>query len=149
MRLVVSLLAALLALAPLPVSAIASAAEAEGGEPCEGSTTPAVNECYAKKLEAAEASMARYLQAAINRYHEQGDHGIALGLADSQKAFEAYRDIECGAVHYRWRDGTIRVVMELTCRIALTDQRTHALWASWLTYPDSPPPTLPEPVPAE
>ena len=44
-----------------------------------------------------------------------------------------------------WRGGTIRVGMELDCRIRLTRLRTFALWRDWLTFADSTPPLLPRP----
>jgi len=134
-----------LAFALMP--AIAPAADA--GDPCDGASTPEINACFAGKLEAAEAQMQRYLRAAVLRHQDSGDPGIALGMESSQEAFEAYRDIACRAVYYRWRDGTIRGLHELTCRIALTDQRTHVIWAQWLTYPDGTSPTLPEPTKTE
>ena len=149
MRLIVSLLAIVAALTLLPMPMAAVAQEPGAADPCEGSTTPEINTCYGNKLQAAEEVMNRYLHAATLRYAESGDDGIILGLTESQRAFEAYRDIECGAVHYRWRDGTIRTVMGLICRIALTDQRTHTIWRTWLTYPDGTQPTLPEPSPTE
>lgn len=149
MRYAASLLCVLIAAPSLPLVPTAAADGAEADNPCEGSTTPEINACFANKLEAAEEAMNGYHHAAVLRYLESGDDGVVQGLRQSQRAFEAYRDIECGAVHYRWRDGTIRTLHSLTCRIALTEQRTHAIWASWLTYPDGTKPTRPEPTPTE
>ena len=147
MRLVVSLLVAVFAAALLLVPSAAAAKEP--GDPCEGSTTLAINECYDGKLQTAQAEMNRYLQAAIDRYLESEEDAVVLGLRNSQAAFEAYRAIECETVYEHWKGGTIRTLNSLVCSIALTDQRTHAIWASWLTYPDSTPPTLPEPTTTE
>lgn len=149
MRHVVSSLAATIALALLTLSAVGSANEPEADDPCDGSSTPEINKCFGDQLEIANASMGRYFQAAIDRYLRSGEDAVVLGLRDSQRAFEAYRDIECGAVYERWKTGTIRGLMELTCSIRLTDQRTHAIWRNWLTFPDGSPPTLREPVPTE
>lgn len=148
MRRVASLLVILSVAAPVVSSPAAVAGESAVGDPCEGSTTLETNECFGKKLEAADALMGRYLQAATDRYRESGQDAVVLGIGNSQRAFEAYRDIECGAVYERWKEGTIRNVMALGCRLRLTGERTHTIWENWLQYADSTPPILPEPAPA-
>lgn len=123
-----------------PVSAPASADKPE----CpDAQTTPEINACFAAKLDEAEARRGRYFAAALDR--KAGEDRVLAAMHAGQAAFEGYRDAECGAVLEDWIDGTIRTAMALSCRIALTEARTHDIWESWLTYMDTTPPDLPEP----
>ena len=70
----------------------------------------------------------------------------AAWLDASQRSWEAYADIRCDGVFDQWKGGTIRTIMTVGCRIEATRQRTHDIWADHLTYADSTPPVLPEPV---
>jgi uncharacterized protein YecT (DUF1311 family) len=114
-------------------------------DPCKGSTTPEVNACLAAELDQSRARLNRYVEAALDRYGEDKDAAVRLGIQASQHAFEAYRSIECQTVYEDWKDGTIRGAMSLSCEIRLTDERTHDVWQHWLHYMDSTPPILPEP----
>ena len=115
---------------------------------CDDSgTTVAVNACLDAKLKRANARLDRYVQAAIHRYEDEP--AVRRGILASQKAFEAYRKIECDTVFEQWKEGTIRGSMLLGCQIALTDDRTHEVWQHWLEYLDSTPPILPEPGPTK
>jgi uncharacterized protein YecT (DUF1311 family) len=128
---------------------IAAALAADSAHTCKGSTTPEVNACAALELKASKARLDKYLQAAFDRYGEDEDAAVRLGIEASQNAFEAYRATECATVYENWKGGTIRGAMELSCEIELTDERTHQVWANWLQYMDSSPPILPEPKPTE
>ncbi len=108
-----------------------------------GGNTLEMNACLAGLLKNAEAQQARYLDAALIRAAEQPE--LAEKLRASDAAFNAHRDAECGAVWEKWKDGTIRNAMSLTCSIAMTDRRTHDIWESWLTYMDGAEADLPEP----
>ena len=117
---------------------------------CDDSgTTIAVNACLDEKLKRSNDRLDQYLQAAIDRHPEDDKAGVRLGLQASQRAFEAYRSIECDTVFEDWKEGTIRGSMLLGCQVKLTDQRTHDIWRHWLQYMDSTPPVLPEPQPTE
>jgi uncharacterized protein YecT (DUF1311 family) len=117
---------------------------------CDDSgTTVAVNACLANKLKQANDQLDRYLQAALHKYASGQERAVRLGIEASQKAFEAYRSIECRTVFEDWKDGTIRGSMELGCEIGMTDDRTHDIWRHWLEYIDSTPPILPEPKPTK
>ncbi len=118
-------------------------------DPCEGATTAEVNACAAGRLARSKERLGRYLEAALRRYDSDDQAAVRLGIEASQDAFEAYRSIECATVYESWKQGTIRTVMDLSCEIALTDQRTHAVWRNWLRYMDNTPPVLPEPKPTE
>ncbi len=111
---------------------------------CPGETTIEIDDCLGQQLRGAQARLDKYLRAAIERYAEENP-AVRLGIEASEKAFEAYREIECSTVYEDWKDGTIRGAMNLGCRIRLTDERTRTVWANWLQYMDSTPPILPEP----
>lgn len=108
-------------------------------------TTVDMNECFSETLTRADAKRVRYLGAALERHADRPE--LLEAIRESQTAFEAYRDTECGAVLQNWIDGSIRGAMTLGCRIDMTDQRTHRIWQNWLTSMDSSTPVLPEPQP--
>jgi uncharacterized protein YecT (DUF1311 family) len=126
---------------------IATAPAAQAADPCNGSSTYEMNRCSAGKLERANKRLNEYIAAAKTRYEEQA--AVVLGIDASEAAFEAYRDIECSTVLENWKDGTIRGVMTLSCKLMLTNERTETVWANWLQYMDDTPPVLPEPKPIE
>jgi uncharacterized protein YecT (DUF1311 family) len=111
-------------------------------------TTIDVNNCLGAQVERSQVRLERYLQAAEDRYAD-GQPAVRFGIEASQRAFEAYRAIECSAVYEDWKDGTIRNAMALGCTLRLNDERTNTVWANWLQYMDSTPPILPEPGPTE
>lgn len=108
-----------------------------------GGSTPEMNACLAGLLKKAEAQQARYLDAALSGVSDRPE--LVRKIRTSDAAFNAHRDAECDAVWENWKDGTIRNAMSLTCSITMTDQRTHDIWETWLTYMDSTEPDLPEP----
>ncbi|MFC3032047.1 lysozyme inhibitor LprI family protein [Pseudoalteromonas fenneropenaei] len=110
----------------------------------KASTTFAINQCAAQQLQQAEAQMADYLAAAIKHHHV--DKELVAAISDSQTAWLSYREVHCDAVYTQWRDGTIRGLMALSCKTALTQQRTSTLWQAYLTFLDSTAPILPEPA---
>ncbi|MBW4331257.1 DUF1311 domain-containing protein [Stakelama sp. CBK3Z-3] len=123
------------------------------GDPCQGSTTIAVNQCLANDVDTAQAELDRYLAAARERVGQTEDDPLAAtkkelltGFDAAQDAWEKYRDAQCDNIYRYWQGGTIRGAMALGCKLELTQQRTHFIWESFLTYPDSTPPVLPEPV---
>lgn len=117
--------------------------------------TVQMNACAAEDLSVEEARMQRYFQAAMSRAiegdAESGEFGgerthQSAWLDASQRSWEAYADIRCSGVFDQWKGGTIRTVMVVGCRIEATRQRTHDIWTDHLTFADSSPPVLPEPV---
>ncbi|MEP2735180.1 MAG: lysozyme inhibitor LprI family protein [Erythrobacter sp.] len=110
------------------------------------STTIAMNECMAGILAKAETQRQKYASAAYTRLAKQPE--VRAEFAVSEASFSHYRDAECGAVYERWKSGSIRGLMSLTCRIELTDRRSQTIWNNWLTFMDSTPPLLPEPGPS-
>lgn len=117
-----------------------------GSDRCpDATTTLQINECLGELLEEAENRQVIYRQAAIERYPDNPD--VMQAIVGSEEAFLPYRQAECDAVYENWKGGTIRYTMALSCKIDLTDARTHTIWENWLTFMDSTPPVLPEPKP--
>jgi uncharacterized protein YecT (DUF1311 family) len=115
---------------------------------CPGETTLEINDCLARQQQRAQARLDKYIVAATERYAAD-QPAVRLGIEASEKAFEAYREIECSTVYEDWKDGTLRAAMELGCKTELTDARTRTVWNNWLRYMDSTPPILPEPKPTK
>ncbi|MGD7036066.1 lysozyme inhibitor LprI family protein [Methylotuvimicrobium buryatense] len=106
-------------------------------------TTIEVSHCAMIDLERAEIELAKYLNASSQHYAD--DFKLIDAIASSQEQWKAYREAHCNAVFTKWRDGSIRSNMAILCKARLTQQRTHELWESFLTYIDITPPVLPEP----
>ena len=120
------------------------AANAQQSARCnDAATTLDMNECLAATLARADERRAEYLAKAVERHSDRPE--LADLITASDAAFTAYRDAECAAVLEDWIEGSIRGAMTLSCRIDMTDRRTHTIWQNWLTYPDSTPPILPKP----
>jgi len=102
-----------------------------------------INYCAKVKLDKAEAEMQRYLAKSIAQYTT--DLNIVESINIAQSAWQSYSQSQCNSVFTLFRDGSMRVVMTLSCRTKLTQQRTHELWSQYLTYMDSSEPVLPEP----
>ncbi len=113
---------------------------------CEGrNTTPELNECRQKQIEAADSKLEKYLVAAREQAHKF-DLSAAL-IDDEQKLWAAYRNKHCGNVYDLWHMGTIRYEMSAVCTLEVTRERTIDVWRAYLTYLDSTPPVLPDPSP--
>lgn len=107
------------------------------------STTIEINQCAAIELDAAKTELEKYLKASFE--HNSFDSKLVEAMQLAQTDWEAYMSSHCDSIYTQWRDGTIRGVMAISCKIKLTKQRTHELWENFLTYMDSTPPVLPEP----
>jgi len=124
--------------------AASGAVWAENELDCENAlTTPEVNRCLARDADAAEATMTTYLEASRERLETQTE--ALAGLDKAQAAWENYRDTHCSAIYSYWQSGTIRGAMFTGCRINLAQERTHALWRSYIQPMDSSEPMMPEP----
>ena len=111
---------------------------------CENArTTIEINQCAAAELESAQATLAEYLQASYE--HHADDPELVAAIKTAQKDWQAYLASHCDAVYTKWRDGTIRGVMSLSCKTQLTRQRADEIWTNFLTHMDDSPPVLPEP----
>ncbi|WP_017092013.1 lysozyme inhibitor LprI family protein [Vibrio splendidus] len=111
---------------------------------CENAmNTIEINQCAAIELESAQAELDKYLAASFE--HNAYDAELVASIKKAQESWQAYMSAHCSSVYTQWRDGSIRGIMALSCKTALTKQRTHEVWANFLTYMDSTPPVLPEP----
>lgn len=117
---------------------------ASAGVDCQNArTTIEINQCAATELESAQAMLDEYLQASFE--HHADDPELVAAIKTAQKDWQSYMTSHCDAIYTQWRDGTIRGVMSLSCKTQLTRQRTHEIWANFLTYMDQSTPVLPEP----
>lgn len=120
------------------------ALSASGSIDCENArTTLEINDCATIELTSAQATLDEYLQASFEQNAE--DPALVASIKAAQKDWQAYLASHCDAIHTQWRDGSIRGVMTLSCKTQLTKQRTHEIWANFLSHMDSTPPALPEP----
>ncbi|MEZ8619037.1 lysozyme inhibitor LprI family protein [Vibrio splendidus] len=111
---------------------------------CENAmNTLEINHCAAIELESAQVELEQYLEASFE--HNAYDAELVASIKKAQENWQAYMSAHCNSVYTQWRDGSIRGLMALSCKTALTKQRTHEVWANFLTYMDSTPPVLPEP----
>jgi len=128
------------ALAMLPIASLAQQDEID----CENAlNTLEINQCAAIELQTAEQQLETYLQASFE--HNAEDPILVEAIKRSQADWSTYMTAHCDAIYTQWRDGSIRGVMALSCKTELTKDRTHQIWANFLTYMDSTPPVLPEP----
>tara|TARA_R110000782_G_scaffold262781_1_gene355052 strand:- start:576 stop:1064 length:489 start_codon:yes stop_codon:yes gene_type:complete len=127
----------------------------DGAIACDrNGNTLELNACGVLDLEREQARMQRYLEAAYSRARDSDFADPSYGeptqstayLQAAQAAWVAYADIRCLGLYDQWKGGTIRTLIGLGCRIEATRQRTHDIWSDHLTYPDSTPPVLPEPL---
>ena len=88
--------------------------------------------------------MDRYFKLAQARL--EPDAEALRGLAEAQSLWATYADAECKAVARGFDGGSIQGVMTVGCRIVLTRERSHTIWANHLQYMDSTPPPVPEPL---
>ncbi len=109
----------------------------------EAMTTLQVNYCAGAELKKAQYEMNAYL--AKSKEHNNYDLELIKSINVAQNAWLLYADAHCDSIYTQWRDGTIRGVMSLSCKTKVTKQRTHEIWANFLTYMDSTPAVLPEP----
>lgn len=106
-------------------------------------TTLEINQCAAIELEASQAQLKKYLKASFE--HNSDDPELIAAIKLAQQDWQAYMSSHCDSVYTKWRNGTFRGVMAISCKTTLTKQRTHELWENFLTYMDSTAPVLPEP----
>jgi uncharacterized protein YecT (DUF1311 family) len=127
------------------LTSIALAVAVTSVGPCPGTSTRQVNACFDTRFKESDAILNRSFQAALNRARKESGRETAQRFIQAERSWVAFRDAECGSVFDYWSGGTIRVSMELDCRIRLTRLRTYTIWRDWLTYADSTPPLLPRP----
>lgn len=113
--------------------------------PCaDSANTVDDTRCMAAEVDKADQTMQAYLRAAKARLVR--DKSPALDLARAQSAWSGYRVAHCGDVYRYWSEGSYRYRASAQCQIDLARARTHDIWDAYLTFADSTPPLLPEPV---
>ncbi|PMO42053.1 hypothetical protein BCT10_17760 [Vibrio splendidus] len=123
---------------------LASASASDDVIDCENAmNTIEINQCAAIELETAQVELEQYLEASFE--HNDYDAELVASIKKAQESWQAYMSAHCSSVYTQWRDGSIRGLMALSCKTTLTKQRTHEVWANFLTYMDNTPPVLPEP----
>lgn len=113
----------------------------------KASTTIEINDCLNGEVAKATKTLDRYRAAARRQIAADGparDVLAAFNAAD--RAWRVFEKASCDAVYEQWKEGTIRGAVYAMCELRLTRIQTHGVWHDWLTYPDSTPPVLPEPV---
>jgi uncharacterized protein YecT (DUF1311 family) len=133
---------------PVPVSGTPVSAKSPL-EIClqNAASTPATDACFAGEMKVRNEALTQYVAAAIKRITDAQESSAEF--EKGQTAWVTYREAHCGAVYEHWKDGTIRSAKAATCNVDLTAERTHQVWKDYLTFPDSTPPVLPEPAPAD
>lgn len=98
--------------------------------------------------------MQRYIDAAMVRARKDDESSVEYGprsrqaayLEESQRAWEGYVKSRCDGVFEATNGGTMGGLGYMGCMASTTRQRTHDIWDDYLTYWDSTPPVLPEPL---
>lgn len=113
-------------------------------------STVEMNECALKDVQAEEARMARYLDAAVTVLRTEAEtpelaEQVVSELHASQKNWVEYAQSACALAYTRWQGGSIRNLMALTCREGLTQERSHTLWAAYIAGITDEDTILPEP----
>lgn len=120
----------------------------------DGSTV-SLNACAHDDLEIEQARMEHYLSVAREAARRGDESSAEFGgpatqqlayLETSQAAWTAYAEITCTGVYDQYAGGSIRTLMYSGCLREMTQDRTHLIWRNHLTYADSTPPVLPEPI---
>ena len=106
-------------------------------------TTLEINMCSSQELEEAQAKMGAYLEACLT--HNADDPKLVEAIQLAQKEWKSYADSHCDSVYTKWRGGTIRGVMAISCQTALTEQRTLELWENFLSEMGGESSVLPKP----
>ena len=120
-----------------------STANAKDAVCLDSKNTLEEQDCMSAEVDKAEQKLAKYIATA--KAHIAKDQTIALSLDEAQKAWLNYRTVHCGDVYKYWLQGTYRYRASAQCILDLTQERTHNIWAAYLTYVDSTPAILPEP----
>jgi len=146
---------------PRPATEAAETAMAAVGDASEEPFTcvrdgsnPEIKVCAGADMERETARMQRYIEAATARAREGDAVSVRYGprsrqeayLSESQAAWAAYTEVRCAGVFEETSGGTMGGLGYMWCVTTMTRQRTHDIWDDYLTYWDSTPPVLPEPV---
>ena len=99
--------------------------------------------CRALELEMAQKELDKYLSAAYE--HNSEDTTLTETIKTAQKSWETYREDHCTSLYVKYREGSIRNIIAMSCETELTKKRTFDIWENFLSYMDSSPSVLPKP----
>lgn len=102
-------------------------------------TTLEMNDCAAREIKKAQATLDTYFAKAVEILKESDDEftqDAVAALEKSQASWSTFRDDYCDAIYTQWQGGSIRSLMAGECRLSLTQQRTYQLWGDYLTTMD-------------
>lgn len=103
---------------------------------CENAgSTIEQNICAGRQVDALRANLRLYTDTAyatIRQNNEGGPDALIAEISEGERLWNTYVDAACGAVFTNWSAGTIRTVMEASCRMELIRERTHHIWREYL-----------------
>ena len=103
-------------------------------------TTREMEQCVAAESQKAEKLLDGYLAEATRQVAKAADARRALEAA--QAAWQEYRGSQCRAVYAVYAPGSMAGLQLVTCKLELTQKRTHELWQIYIENRVS---NLPEP----
>lgn len=115
-------------------------------------TTLEMNQCSITVVQQLLAIQEHYIAAIYTRINTEYKDSPELGeelltsFDKENKAWDELINASSSATYTYWQGGTIRGVKGLGRKITLIKYRIHNQWANWLTYMDSTPSILPEPL---
>ena len=92
----------------------------------------------------AQEELDKYLSAAYE--HNSEDSTLIETIKTAQKSWETYREDHCTSLYAKYREGSIRNIIAISCETELTKKRTFDIWDNFLTYMDNSPSVLPKPT---
>ena len=93
-------------------------------------TAREMEQCIAAELQKAEKLLDGYLAESTRQVAKSADARRALETA--QAAWLAYRDSQCRAVYATYAPGSMAGLQLVSCKLELTQKRTHELWQTYL-----------------
>lgn len=111
------------------------AVSSEGIACDEAVSTFEINECALQELGLAEAALLSQLDKVYSLY--ANDEELLTSIRLAQQRWQAYMSAHCESIHLKWRGGTIRGLMGLSCKTSLTQQRSRELWLNFVNTLDN------------
>lgn len=111
-----------------------------------------MNQCSMTIVNQLKAIEGKYVQAIYTRinsdYKDDPEtlNELLVYIDEENKAWDDLINAASESTYTYWKGGTIRGVMGSGRKINLMKYRIHNQWQSWLTYMDSSPAVLPEPL---
>ncbi len=95
---------------------------------CErADSQPEFNECALISLRAADAALNRQWAATLRAARSEDDAPRVARLRAAQRAWIAFRDAHCDALHFPAIGASMDYTLNIGCRTRLTEERTRQL----------------------